>query len=97
MEGILAGGNLRCFLKLAGTPYFPDLTGKILFLESLGGGPELLASLLSQLGQLGVFQKISGLLFRHLYRAGKESGQSRHSETAGQAGDSPKSAHRRDP
>ena len=63
MEGILAGGNLRCFLKLAGTPYFPDLTGKILFLESLGGGPELLASLLSQLGQLGVFQKISGLLF----------------------------------
>ena len=62
MEGILAGGNLRCFLKLAGTPYFPDLTGKILFLESLGGGPELLASLLSQLGQLGAYRKISGLL-----------------------------------
>ena len=62
MEGILLGGNLRCFLKLAGTPYFPDLDGKLLFLESLGGGPELIASLLAQLSQLGVFQKIAGLL-----------------------------------
>ena len=25
-----AGGNLRCFLKLAGTPYWPDLKGKAL-------------------------------------------------------------------
>ena len=37
MEGILVGGNIRCFLKLAGTPYFPDLTEKILLLEAYGG------------------------------------------------------------
>ena len=24
MEGTVVGGNIRCFLKLAGTPYFPD-------------------------------------------------------------------------
>lgn len=62
MEGILVGGNLRCFLKLAGTPYFPDLEGKLLFLEGLSGSPAFLASLLSQLAQTGAFNKISGLL-----------------------------------
>lgn len=25
MEGVVVGGNIRCFLKLAGTRYFPDL------------------------------------------------------------------------
>ena len=62
MEGVLVGGNLRCFLKLAGTPFFPELEGKLLFLEALGGGPALLASLFGQLEQLGAFQKVSGIL-----------------------------------
>ena len=30
LHGIVVGGNIRCFLKLAGTPYMPDVTGKIL-------------------------------------------------------------------
>lgn len=25
MEGIVVGGNIRCLLKLAGTPYWPDM------------------------------------------------------------------------
>lgn len=62
MEGILAGGNIRCLLKLAGTDYFPELEGKVLFLESLNGGVGVVASLLTQLGQMKVFEKISGLL-----------------------------------
>ena len=62
IEGIVAGGNIRCFLKLAGTPYFPDLTDKVLFLESLGGEEAVMTSLLSQLRQLGVFQKVRGIL-----------------------------------
>ena len=37
MEGIVVGGNLRCFLKLSGTEYMPDFQDKIIFLESLGG------------------------------------------------------------
>ena len=32
MRGIVVGGNIRCFLKLAGTEYMPDLENKILFL-----------------------------------------------------------------
>ena len=62
MEGIVAGGNLRCLLKLAGTPFWPDLRGRILLLEALGGGEALIASGLSQLYQMGVFSQISGLL-----------------------------------
>lgn len=62
MEGILVGGNIRCFLKLAGTQYFPDLEGKLLFLESFGGGEGVITSLLTQLKQMGAFDKIGGLL-----------------------------------
>lgn len=62
MQGIVAGGNLRCFLKLAGTQYFPELAGRLLFLESLGGGPEQIVTYLCQLKQMNVFDKINGLL-----------------------------------
>ena len=30
MQGIVVGGNIRCFLKLAGTKYWPDMKNKIL-------------------------------------------------------------------
>ena len=62
MEGIVAGGNIRCFLKLAGTPYFPDLEGKILLLEALGGQEGQMLTYLSQLQQLGAFEKVRGIL-----------------------------------
>lgn len=62
MEGVLVGGNIRCFLKLAGTEYFPDLQDKVLILESLGGGVGVIASLFTQLQQIGAFRKISGLI-----------------------------------
>ena len=62
MEGVVLGGNLRCLLKLAGTPWFPDLTGKLLFLESLGGGPARIEAYFRQLRQMGVLDRIAGLL-----------------------------------
>jgi peptidase U61, LD-carboxypeptidase A len=62
ISGIVAGGNIRCFLKLAGTQYFPDLENRILFLEGLGTTVESLITHLTQLKQMGVFDKISGLL-----------------------------------
>jgi len=62
MSGVVVGGNIRCFLKLAGTPYMPDLDGKILFLESYGGGVAQMKTYLAQLSHLGAFDKISGLL-----------------------------------
>lgn len=62
MEGIVIGGNIRCFLKLAGTRYFPDVKGKVLFLESFGGEVPQMITYLSQLKQLGVFEQLSGVL-----------------------------------
>lgn len=62
MEGVLIGGNIRCFLKLAGTPYMPDLTDKILLLEGCGGGVAQYATYLSQLLELPNFSKLSGIL-----------------------------------
>ncbi len=62
MEGIVVGGNVRCFLKLAGTAYFPDLAGKILLLESRGGTVPQMLTYFSQLQQLGAFGKVKGIL-----------------------------------
>lgn len=62
MEGVLVGGNIRCLLKLAGTPYFPDMREKILFLEARSGKLLQMTAYLSQLKQLGVFEQVNGVL-----------------------------------
>lgn len=71
MEGIVVGGNIRCLLKLAGTRYFPNLQGKILFLEARSGLEPQMIAFLSQLQQLGAFDAVNGILlgtFTHLER-----------------------------
>ncbi len=62
MRGRVLAGNIRCFLKLAGTPFFPDLSGAILLLEAYSGTPMKMTAYLHQLKQLGVFEKINGIL-----------------------------------
>lgn len=62
MEGVVIGGNIRCFLKLAGTEYMPDFEGKILLLEGLNSSSQQVATYLCQLRQLGAFEKIEGIL-----------------------------------
>lgn len=62
IEGRVIGGNIRCFLKLAGTKYFPDTNGKILLLESMGGDIAKMYTYLIQLKQLGVFDNVKGII-----------------------------------
>lgn len=62
VEGIVIGGNIRCLLKLAGTEYFPDMDGKILFLEALSGEHPQMAAQFGQLRQLGVFKKVKAVV-----------------------------------
>ena len=72
VEGEVIGGNIRCFLKLSGTRYFPEVENKVLFIEGLGTSIEGLATHLAQLKQIGVFDKISGLLIGTFTKIEKE-------------------------
>lgn len=65
-RGKLLGGNLRCLLKLAGTPYFPDTTGSILFFEAFHMSPEGCHALFHQLRQMGLFDRVQGVLIGHV-------------------------------
>lgn len=62
MQGIVIGGNIRCFLKLAGTEYMPDFTDRILLLESYSGTVAKMETYLCQLKQMGAFDKAAGIL-----------------------------------
>ena len=62
LEGIIIGGNIRCLLKLAGTPYFPDFKDKVLFLEGMSGKPAQMATFLNQYKQMGVLDEVKGIL-----------------------------------
>ena len=62
MKGIVVGGNIRCLLKLAGTVYWPDFNGKILFIESQDEDFVTVRAELAQLKQIGVFSKIAGMI-----------------------------------
>ena len=62
MEGVMIGGNIRCFLKLAGTDFQPDFRGKILLLEAMGGGVPQMVTFLSQLKMMHAFEQINGIL-----------------------------------
>lgn len=62
MHGIVVGGNIRCFLKLAGTEYMPELDSKILLLESFQGTVGKMETYLCQLKQIGAFDKVAGII-----------------------------------
>lgn len=62
MKGVLIGGNIRCFLKLAGTSYMPSFRHKVLFLESNSGRENRIRSYFTQLKQMGVFNEVNGVL-----------------------------------
>lgn len=62
LEGIVVGGNIRCLLKLAGTPYWPNMQDKVLLLEALGTNVAQATTYLCQLQQLGVFEQIKGII-----------------------------------
>ena len=65
-EGVALGGNLRCFLKLAGTPFFPDTDGAILFLEAADISSETCDHMFHQLKHMGVFGKVHGVVVGHV-------------------------------
>ena len=62
--GECVGGNLDTLLALAGTAYWPDFSGKVLFVEEGNNvSVEEIRRKIMQLKLLGVFDEIKGLVF----------------------------------
>lgn len=61
-EGVLFGGNLSVLSGLVGTEYFPDPTGKILFLEDVEEEPFRIDRMLTHMKLAGVFSKLNGII-----------------------------------
>ena len=65
-KGRLVGGNIGALLKLAGTPYWPDFTNAIFFVEAYEITAKACHSAFYQMGQLGVFDQISGAIVGYI-------------------------------
>lgn len=63
VTGRLIGGCLSLVSFLIGTPYLPDLTSAILFLEDVGEPPYRIDAYLAHLRNAGIFSRIAGLVF----------------------------------
>lgn len=61
-EGELMGGNAALISALLGTPYQPDFTGKILFLEDLGKHIYRLDRKIAHLRLAGILHKVAGVV-----------------------------------
>ncbi|GAB4132311.1 MAG: LD-carboxypeptidase [Bacteroidia bacterium] len=62
-EGELLGGNLTVLCSLIGTPWLPDFTDSILFLEETEEEPYSIDRMLTQLKQSGMLSKAKGVVF----------------------------------
>ncbi|MBR0427081.1 MAG: LD-carboxypeptidase [Clostridia bacterium] len=66
IEGKIYGTNVRCLLKLLGTPYMPDLRDSILFLEGYHSDIIQWNAMLEQINQMGVLNK--AIVFGYIYQ-----------------------------
>lgn len=62
-SGPLVGGNLTVLAHLVGTPYLPDFTGKILFLEDVREGIYRVDRMLTHLKLAGHLGRIKGFIW----------------------------------
>lgn len=66
IRGKIYGTNVRCLLKLLGTPYMPDLGNVVLFLEGFHSDIIQWNSMLEQYNQMNAFNK--AIVFGYIYQ-----------------------------
>ncbi|MGB3614063.1 MAG: LD-carboxypeptidase [Elainellaceae cyanobacterium] len=71
-RGPLIGGNLSVIAGIVGSPYLPDLTGKILFLEDVGEAVYRVDRMLTQLKLAGVLNHLAGFIFGQCTRCASD-------------------------
>lgn len=69
-SGIVIGGNLTTLSHLTGTPFEPDFSGHLLFLEDIREAPYRLDRMLTQMKMAGKLSRISGLLLGRFLECG---------------------------
>ncbi len=62
-RGKLIGGNLTVLSALVGTPYVPDFSGAILFLEDIGEAEYRIDRMITQLALGGLLKNLAGVVF----------------------------------
>lgn len=85
-EGPLLGGNLDTVLSLLATPYCPDFTNAVLFLEEIGGTTSKTIRGLKILEYTGILDRISGLVLGRRYNYDDNIGTSGISSVFSQIG-----------
>lgn len=90
-QAVVTGGCLSNLVSLIGTPFFPQLKGKMLLLEDTNEKPYRLDRMFWQLAQHGIFHQVAGILlgqFPHCFRnpAEKEEFLGRLKQYAGDRG-----------
>ena len=71
-RGKTIGTNFGSMMYLVGTNYLPDVEDKILFLESLRSSPNECQRRFAHLKQLGIFDKIKGIVIGYNYDLQKD-------------------------
>jgi len=67
INGIIIGTNLGCMMYLIGTEYLPDMQDKILAIESYISSPNECQRRFAHLKQIGIFDKIKGIIIGYNY------------------------------
>lgn len=73
-QGRLYGGNLSVLAALVGSPYLPDLTGAILFVEDVGESIYRIDRLVTQLKLAGILDQLAGFVFGQCTNCGPSEG-----------------------
>ena len=73
-EGALIGGNLSLLAALQGTPFAPDATGALVFIEEVEEEPYRIDRMLTQLVQSGFLSKAAGVVFGDFARCNAPGG-----------------------
>ena len=76
-QGEVIGGCLSIVVAMLATPYAPDFTGKILFLEDTGEKAYRIDRMLVQLRQSGALGKVAGVVFGGMRSPGDSEAEQR--------------------
>ncbi|MFP4532252.1 MAG: LD-carboxypeptidase [Desulfobacterales bacterium] len=69
-SGPVAGGNLTTLAHLIGTPFEPDFSGKLLFIEDIGEAPYRIDRMLTQFKMAGKLAHVQGVILGNFINCG---------------------------